>query len=157
MASIARHPNYSPTTFDNDIALLKLPLPIKPSTGAAALTLPLLDPSDFSTLTVTGWGRTSASGSNTLPSILQKASVKVMPRAECAIYWQATNSVTARMICAHNEKQSACAGDTGGPVVNNGVLVGLVSWGPSTCVHDMYPNVYTSVASFRTWIESQIN
>ena len=50
--------------------------------------------------------------------------------------------------------KDACQGDSGGPVTLNGQLVGATSWGYG-CAQAKYPGLYTDVAMFRNWIESQ--
>ncbi|CAG9796262.1 unnamed protein product [Diatraea saccharalis] len=44
-----------------------------------------------------------------------------------------------------------CAGDSGGPVYHNGVVVGITSWGYE-CAHARFPGVYTRVSNFTSWI-----
>jgi len=49
------------------------------------------------------------------------------------------------MICAGVENKDACTGDTGGPLVQNGVQFGIASWSYG-CARDGYPSVYANVA-----------
>jgi trypsin len=42
-------------------------------------------------------------------------------------------------------------GDSGGPVMYDGALVGLVSWGLG-CAWVDYPSVFTEVSAYRDWI-----
>ena len=45
-------------------------------------------------------------------------------------------------------------GDSGGPVVLRGILVGVVSWGlDDTCAQPEYYGVYTRVANYVDWIK----
>jgi trypsin len=102
---------------------------------------------------VSGWGRTSSGGS-TSASLLQ-ASLNIVARATCNSLW-GSQSVTARMVCAHNSARSACNGDSGGPLTQSGTQVGVVSWGPSSCVSTTLPTAYAAVGNLRTWINTNM-
>lgn len=45
-----------------------------------------------------------------------------------------------------------CSGDSGGPLLVNGVEVGVVSWSEKPCTIAPYPGVYTQVSYYREWI-----
>ncbi|MFE9572856.1 trypsin-like serine protease [Streptomyces sp. NPDC006692] len=66
------------------------------------------------------------------------------------------NTVTDRMLCAGPTAGGAgfCTGDAGGPLLQNGVLTGLVSWADG-CVKPNYPGVYTDVSTLTGWITQQ--
>ena len=148
---MVRHPSYSSNTIDYDVAILQLSSAFTPGTNAAVISLASSAPATGSGVIVTGWGRLSGGGS--LPTQLQKADqLKIVSKSDCQSRWGSVNSITDRMICAHSTRQSACDGDSGGPITQNGVLVGVVSWGSSSCLHATYPNVYANVANLRTWI-----
>lgn len=49
--------------------------------------------------------------------------------------------------------KDACAGDSGGPFVIDGVQEGIISWGKG-CAHENFVGVYTRVASYIEWIHS---
>ncbi|KAH9421017.1 trypsin alpha-4 [Dermatophagoides pteronyssinus] len=152
VSKIYRHNLYSSSTIDYDVATLILSQPFTPSANADIIPLTTSEPADGTKLQITGWGRLKSGG--TLPTILQIASVTKMSRTKCSSTWGSVNAITNRMLCAHNSKQASCNGDSGGPLVSNGHLVGVVSWGPSTCLSTKYPTIYSNVANLRNWIIS---
>lgn len=62
--------------------------------------------------------------------------------------------ITDRMFCAGDLKGGvgSCNGDSGGPVVMNGIQYGLVSWSFG-CGEPDYPGVFAKVSSVREWIK----
>ena len=59
------------------------------------------------------------------------------------------------MICAGFPRggKDSCQGDGGGPLICNGELQGITSWG-SGCAERDHPGVYTRVCRFIDWLES---
>ena len=66
--------------------------------------------------------------------------------------------ITSRMMCLGflEGGKDSCKGDGGGPVVCNGVLQGLVSWGHG-CAGRTRPGVYTKVCEFNDWIRGMMS
>jgi len=151
VSAIRQHASYSSSTIDYDVAVLTLASSFTPGTNAAVATLAAAgsDPAAGGAAIVTGWGRTSSGGS-TSASLLQ-ASLSIIARATCNSAW-GSQTVTARMVCAHHASRSACNGDSGGPLTVGGVQVGVVSWGPSTCTSATLPTAYSAVGNLRSWI-----
>ena len=143
----------------HDIALLelcknvRLTKYIQPITLATNhLTLPPL-----SSVTVAGWGAKKFGGSGA--QILRKVSLTSNERSVCkAIYrW-----ISDGELCAGNLNlggKDSCQGDSGGALWHqkNGVVyqVGIVSHGRG-CARPGAPGVYTSIAHYRNWIESNM-
>ncbi|CAL4142795.1 unnamed protein product, partial [Meganyctiphanes norvegica] len=148
---------------NNDITIFKLKKPLTLTEYVQPIAL--ATPDDFipgKELTVSGWGRTSPSGS-TSSILLYVAGLFLIPRSECKSYW-GTDSITDNMICHKTSNKNTCGGDSGGPVItgsgnSNGppyVQTGIVSWGSRTC--DAYiPKVFVDVAKFRGWIDTTIS
>ena len=99
-------------------------------------------------VTVSGWGTTTMYGDS--PERLQRVQIPILPQWECELFYRKRN-ITEYMFCAGRAGRSACHGDSGGPVVYNGIQVGLVSWGLS-CQRPDYPVVYTNIIKLRDWI-----
>ena len=114
VGEIISHPEFSPITYDNDYAILRL-------SQAVAFTnevRPACLPADLSATyagvlaTVTGWGTLSSGGNQ--PTALQEVDVTVTTNAVCN---QAYGSITANMICAADSGKDSCQGDSGGPLI----------------------------------------
>ncbi|MBX3000825.1 MAG: trypsin-like serine protease [Caldilineaceae bacterium] len=154
------HPNYSPTGWDYDVALLKLASPA--TINQRVQTVPLLRSPAFDFLVepgdpswVTGWGRTSEGGSDS--QVLMEVSLPIIANATCK---QSYGQISDNMLCAGYLEggKDACFGDSGGPLVvptNPGWrLAGIVSFG-NGCARANFPGVYARVSRFVTWIEQQ--
>jgi hypothetical protein len=158
VSEVIPHPSYNKTTFENDIALLRVTgtisctncKPIKLMT-AKNVSEGYTDPGKMAW--ITGWGITFAGATN-LPSILQKAQVPIVSNSTAAAVWPTIPS-TDIMAGYLNGNKDACSGDSGGPmsVYVNGEykLAGIVSWGSKNC--DTYGG-YSRVSDFEFWIRS---
>jgi hypothetical protein len=142
---------------DHDIALLKLGTEVdKTFVNAASNTF--TDSLAVSTsLTVIGWGNTSATG-ETFPEILQQVQVPLFDHTSCKTAYAAVGqTVTGNMICAGLAAggKDSCQGDSGGPLViesaGSWVQVGIVSFGEG-CAQANFPGVYTRVGNYIEWI-----
>lgn len=94
---IFQHPDFSMTTIDNDVSVLKLRYPAKFSDAIQPIKLP--DPNvniDHKTAICTGWGRMSADGDKA--TILQAVELEVFPDQECKNIYE--DKLTGHMICA---------------------------------------------------------
>ena len=154
--NILVHPGWYPSTFENDVALLRLKDPLRYSERITPINLPSVEITDF-TGVVSGWGNMSTSGSS-FPQQLQAASVAFVSDISCAEVYGASFDSDS-MLCAGDVDFlfDSCDGDSGGPlqVLIDGewTLAGIVSWGIG-CAIDPYPGVYTRVYSFESWIRA---
>ncbi|MFG2669039.1 trypsin-like serine protease [Streptomyces sp. NPDC048387] len=59
----------------------------------------------------------------------------------------------AQLLCAGPDGGDICSGDEGGPLLVDGKVVGIASWG--SCGTSNSPAAFTSVAHAYSWISSQ--
>ncbi len=166
-SSYVVHPDFNPTTAENDIALWFLPFPLGEDKNFKFATLnedpsvPAVDEELF----VSGWGDT-VDGVYSPSPILLGTNVDYVTNEQCQSDYDAKenppNAITDDMMCAARYGTDACQGDSGGPLViangtapamNPPVQVGIVSWGVG-CANPDYPGVYTRVSSYVNWIRS---
>ncbi|KAJ8932945.1 hypothetical protein NQ314_014324 [Rhamnusium bicolor] len=137
---------------DYDIALVKLSSSVS-NTIAKSIALPSrgtrLSVGDVAT--ITAWGSFKEDGNRS--TVLQKVQVPIVSQADCQdAYFM--YKITPRILCTGflgDGGHDACRGDSGGAVIVNGVLHGIVSWGRG-CGRPDFPGVHTNVAYFRQWI-----
>ena len=109
------HPNYNSATQDFDFAILRLasPAPISSTVGVVCLPPDVTQTFAGTSMTISGWGTTSSSGSQSHQ--LKEATVTALTNAACNIPYG--NAITANMICAGNPPSfdtDTCQGDSGG-------------------------------------------
>lgn len=159
ISEVIVHENFNNITLNNDIALLRLELPvdvpnarpIKLVTGADVKE-GATDPGVISW--VTGWGLTDVYP-ETFPYILQKVQLPIVSREQALTVWR---NIPDNVIMAgyRSGSKDACNGDSGGPLVvpvsGEYRLAGITSWGSEDC--DTY-SAYTRVSSFENWIRTK--
>ncbi|XP_029491150.1 transmembrane protease serine 9-like isoform X1 [Oncorhynchus nerka] len=160
VTQIICHPNYSSSTSDNDMCLLKLSSSVTFTNYIRPVCLAAQGSSFYAGTTswVTGWGTLSSGGS--LPQVLQEVDVPVVGNRQCNCNYGA-GSITDNMICAGLSAggKDSCQGDSGGPLVSKQgtrwMQSGVVSFG-NGCALANFPGVYARVSQYQTWINSQI-
>ncbi|WP_435236432.1 S1 family peptidase [Psychromonas sp. PT13] len=170
--SVVINPNYvtsddddSTTDYDYDISLLELDSSYYEPGPAIATASRFSDIEEGDYLTVIGYGvmdsSEDASAEEAIPTTLQEAELPFVPTDEC--YWNDYGLMSDNMFCAGYDSDDvnidSCSGDSGGPVFKtiDGelTLVGLVSWGTTTCSE--IPGVYTNISNLRSWILENID
>ncbi|XP_068779465.1 kallikrein-14-like [Struthio camelus] len=146
------HPNYNPTTKDNDIMLLKLVTPITVTTRVQPIPVASCPPQPGTSCVTSGWGATS-SPQVSYPDVLQCVTVTIFSTDTCQQLYP--GYITENMLCAGSLSggRDSCQGDSGGPLVCNGTLQGIVSWGMEKCGQPRRPGVYTKICRFAQWIQ----
>ncbi|XP_044126785.1 chymotrypsin B-like [Bufo gargarizans] len=157
VSQVFTHPDWDSNAITNDISLIKLATPAV--IGSTVSPVCLANPGDVydGRICVTsGWGKTRWFALST-PSKLQQTALPVLSNEQCKTHW-GTN-ISDVMVCAGAAGSSSCMGDSGGPLVcqRNGAwtLVGIVSWGSSTCSTST-PAVYARVTELRSWVDQII-
>lgn len=153
-AEIIVHEGYlASNQYINDIGLVRLRAPIDNPLHDFKVKLPISG-SYFSTGThavLSGWGLNGTGG--VVMTNLQKVDLQVFSAYDCA---QLHNSkVHPTNICGGIPEggKGQCSGDSGGPLLVDGVQVGIVSWSVKPCTVAPYPGVYTGVSHYIDWIE----
>ncbi|NWH64531.1 FA10 factor, partial [Geococcyx californianus] len=152
------HAKFDKTTYDSDIALIKLKEPITFSEDVIPACLPEEDFANNVLMNQT-FGIVSGFGSmfeRTRPVKRMKVlQIPYVDRNTCklALY----RPITRNMFCAGYDKdgKDACQGDGGGPYVTkyNGTyfVTGIISWGEG-CGRPGKYGVYTKLSEFLPWV-----
>ncbi|KAK6635564.1 hypothetical protein RUM44_000816 [Polyplax serrata] len=160
------HPGYNPTTFVNDIAILRMEKPVTFTKLIRPVCLPIepdLRTKDYVNRKpfIAGWGTLSFNGPSS--DVLQQLQVPVVSEGECRRAFEPfkTAVIDSRVVCAGYLRggKDACKGDSGGPLMDYefrnklGVFyqIGVVSYGYK-CAEPGFPGVYTRVSKFADWI-----
>uniref|UniRef100_A0A1A9WPP5 Peptidase S1 domain-containing protein n=1 Tax=Glossina brevipalpis TaxID=37001 RepID=A0A1A9WPP5_9MUSC len=147
------HENYNAETMINDIAVIHLKSSLTLGTTIKSIPLANKNPVDGVPAVVSGWG-TTFYGSPDLSATLQYVDLYTISHETCASSAYAYgNDIKKNMFCAYSPGKDACQGDAGGPLVSEGLLVGIASWGYGCALPD-YPGVYTDIAELNSWIAS---
>ncbi|KAL7860683.1 hypothetical protein AOLI_G00170320 [Acnodon oligacanthus] len=162
VSQLIMHPNYTSSTNDNDLTLLKLNSSVTFTNYITPVCLAAAGSTFFNgTLTwVTGWGNTASGVSLPSPKTLQEVQIPVVGNRKCNCLY-GVGTITNNMVCAGllAGGKDSCQGDSGGPMVSkqSGVWVqaGIVSFGIG-CAQANYPGVYTRVSQYQDWINQQI-
>ncbi|XP_032760944.1 trypsin V-A [Rattus rattus] len=152
-AKMILHPDYDKWTVDNDLMLIKLKSPATLNSKVSTVPLPQYCPTAGTECLVSGWGVLKFGFES--PSVLQCLDAPVLSDSVCHKAYP--RQITNNMFCLGflEGGKDSCQYDSGGPVVCNGEVQGIVSWGDG-CALEGKPGVYTKVCNYLNWIHQTI-
>ncbi|XP_049644197.1 neutrophil elastase-like [Suncus etruscus] len=138
---------YDPTTLQNDIVIIQLngSAALNSNVGLAQLPAQNQGPRNGTRCLAMGWGRLGTN--RPTPSVLQELDVNVV-----------TSGCRRTNVCTLVPRRRAgiCFGDSGGPLLCNGVIQGIDSFIRGGCGSGLYPDSFAPVAQYANWINSII-
>lgn len=106
--------------------------------------------------TIVGYGVTSPNSDPNDPGVLHQATVPIQSDATCAAAMPGYQ--TGRMMCAglSTGGVDTCHGDSGGPILVNGVEAGITDWGSDPCAMAGHYGVYERLSNYNTAITADL-
>ncbi|XP_023018674.2 brachyurin [Leptinotarsa decemlineata] len=152
------HPWWNATTLQYDIALIKLRQNATLNSFVGIVSLAKGSDTFDGRIGITlGWGQTETGN---VSSVLKGVEATILSNRGCRNYRSYNQIITPRHICTSGSSitgpKGSCNGDSGGPLLVNGVQVGIVSFGPENCMLSL-PSVFTRVNKYVNWIERTIS
>uniref|UniRef100_UPI003AAEF161 complement factor D n=1 Tax=Centroberyx gerrardi TaxID=166262 RepID=UPI003AAEF161 len=161
---VHNHPDFN-ANYDNDIALIKLDRPIVASEAVKAveyLRANGTNPGTDAEVDTAGWGSVNNLEGRT--DKLKELFIQVVSRARCRRSDFYSRKFTSNMMCAYKlcpkpcsepyNTEDTCDGDSGGPLLYNGVVVGITSNGGKKCGQVKKPGIYTIISQYTQWIDN---
>lgn len=144
------HPSYDENTGHNDIALILLARPV----AQAPVAMAAGSAWDGVTLRVLGWGQTCPThGCDQGSNLLRRVDNAVLSQEQCRA--DGINLDPASELCLDSrDGRTACFGDSGGPALSNGQVVGIVSRGGPSC--GATDTIAIRVRAYADWIRQTI-
>ncbi|XP_008843398.1 kallikrein-10 [Nannospalax galili] len=153
------HPKYQPCSGpmlphrsdEHDLMLLKLSRPVMQTPSVHPLQLPFRCTQAGQQCQVAGWG-TTANRRVKYNRSLSCSRVTLLSQKQCEVFYPGV--ITNNMICASglDRNQDSCQSDSGGPLVCDDTLHGILSWGVYPCGAAQHPAVYTQICKYVPWI-----
>lgn len=155
VSEIRQHADFDPTTYDNDIAVLKLQQPALFNSYIWPVCMPPVEDTYEGYMgIVTGWGTQEFLGATS--DVLMEVSIPIWTQEKCKGAF--VERITDEVLCAGAPEggRDSCQGDSGGPLLvqlpnRRWVTVGIVSWG-IRCGEKNHPGIYTRVTKYSDWI-----
>ncbi|XP_076295270.1 trypsin-3 [Lasioglossum baleicum] len=151
------HSQFNATTLQNDIALLYLKVPFELTQEITPALLTITSPTPGTVCQVSGWGYPDQNFP-VVSNDLMYVDLPIVDPTLCGILLVNVTSMLPGMFCAGymEGQRDACQGDSGGGMICNGYLTGVVSGGHG-CALPETPGVYSSLLFFEEWILKTMN
>ncbi|KAG7487997.1 hypothetical protein MATL_G00029630 [Megalops atlanticus] len=136
---------------NNDIMLIKLNGKAKLSSAVQVIPMMNKKLREGKECSVAGWG--DIGDNDTFPDTLREVKTTIVNRKTCDQQHKRIE-ITNRLVCATGQKkyQGFCTADSGGPLVCDRMVAGVVSFSGRRCGDPRTPDVYTRVISYKRWI-----
>ncbi|XP_015277967.1 PREDICTED: alpha- and beta-fibrinogenase OhS1-like [Gekko japonicus] len=140
---------------ENDIMLIKLNTAADRTAYVAPLSLATSPPSLGTSCTVMGWGAVT-SPEETFPDVPHCVNITILESQSCKDEFPCV--VPENILCAGvlEGGKDSCRGDSGGPLICEDTLQGIVSLGGNPCGQPNLPGVYTKISQYASWIQENI-
>ena len=144
------HPDYDKRTLVHDIAVLQIDkqtsynssFPVRLRTNFSDYENPCY---------AMGWGWTKPQPPSS--NIFKIAVVQPVKPKKCEEEWK--RAYYPHLICTNSTGDAVCRGDSGGPLICDNKLTGVVSFGKRCATGK--PDAYTAISFYNDWIDSIIN
>lgn len=141
-----------------DIALIYTKKPFAWTKSVQKVKMPKEDSIPSGRGVLFGWGNISTTRVPWFPTRLQRENMPIIDLELCEkVLGPMGYSLHDTNICTGplTGGKSICNSDSGGPLIQDGVIVGIVSWGKMPCGQVNAPSVYVRVSAFLDWINEQ--
>jgi len=105
-----------------------------------------------------GWGKIQSMTDAPTSARLRTLSLYPISWEDCIARSAVLQSgaIDPKAFCTQAPSRKTCKGDSGGPVIDQYELIGIVSRGSGVCRDDGEPSTFVAVAHYRDWIQKHV-
>uniref|UniRef100_A0ACB8FRG8 Uncharacterized protein n=1 Tax=Sphaerodactylus townsendi TaxID=933632 RepID=A0ACB8FRG8_9SAUR len=139
-----------------DIMLIQLNEPAVRTDWVAPVNWATICPDVETICTVMGWGAIT-SPDETFPTVPHCVNITIFETKLCQDEFPCI--VPENILCAGDLEggRDSCRGDSGGPLICDNTLHGIVSLGGNPCGQPNMPAVYTKICKYADWIQQHLS